>query len=387
MVPASSDEALDMLESAMGFLAGVDPTSLPGAELARGLQVLERTDAVEAAVRGRLLEVFDSQDGHVADGQRTARTWLVHVTRVTKGQAAERQAVERLAREHPVLLAGLAEGWVVTKSVALQLARWTRAIPDEYRDEAEEILITAARAGADLRALAAMCAEIRSRTAQPDPDDGQDLDRGVSFATTIDGAGVLRGDLTPECAAMVQAVLDALSAPDGSEDLRTRRERYHDALGEAMKRLLASGLLPKRAGQPARALVHITFADLCQLDADSSLQDKWIRDYRARWAAHRAAASVSTGDGGAWLEGEAARRVACDAMIVPVVTGDIDPGAVEELIALCVRYHALRTEPSTPSTGTPDTTAVPAGLAGRAARQAEQAALSATVAEALVSRS
>jgi hypothetical protein len=52
MVPASSDEALDMLESAMGFLAGVDPTSLPDAELARGLQVLERTDAVEAAVRG-----------------------------------------------------------------------------------------------------------------------------------------------------------------------------------------------------------------------------------------------------------------------------------------------------------------------------------------------
>ena len=372
-----------MLESAARFLAKTDAAELPAELLAEGLRALERTDAAGAATRGRFLQVFDAQHGPVADGQRAVRAWLVHSLRVTKGQAAEHQAAERLARNHPVLLAGLAEGWVVTKSVALQLARWTRAIPDEYRDEAEEILITAARAGADLRALAAMCAEIRSRTAQPDPDDGQDLDRGVSFATTIDGAGVLRGDLTPECAAMVQAVLDALSAPDGSEDLRTRRERYHDALGEAMKRLLASGLLPKRAGQPARALVHITFADLCQLDADSSLQDKWIRDYRARWAAHRAAASVSTGDGGAWLEGEAARRVACDAMIVPVVTGDIDPGAVEELIALCVRYHALRTEPSTPSTGTPDTTAVPAGLAGRAARQAEQAALSATVAEAL----
>ena len=161
MVPASSGEALDMLESAMGFLAGVDPASLPGAELARRLQVLERTDAVEAAVRGRLLEVFDSQDGHVADGQRTARTWLVHVTRVTKGQAAEHQAVERLAREHPVLLAGLAEGHVLTKSMALQLAKWTRAIPEEFRGQAEEILIVAARSGADLRTLAAICAEIR----------------------------------------------------------------------------------------------------------------------------------------------------------------------------------------------------------------------------------
>jgi len=54
----------------------------------------------------------------------------------------------------------------------------------------------------------------------------------MSFDTTIDGAGLLRGDLTPECAAMVRAVLDALSAPDGGGDLRTRPQRYHDALAE-----------------------------------------------------------------------------------------------------------------------------------------------------------
>jgi Domain of unknown function (DUF222) len=139
---------------------------------------------------------------------------------------------------------------VLTKSVALQLARWTRAIPAEYRREAEEIVVAAARAGADLRSLvrtisyfvivstlAAICAEIRYRTARPDPEDENDrhLDRGVSFDTTIDGAGVIRGDLTPECAAMVQAVLDALSAPAGGGDLRTWPQRYHDALEEAMR--------------------------------------------------------------------------------------------------------------------------------------------------------
>ena len=129
MIPANSDEALDMLESAMGFLAGVDPTSLPDAKLARSLQVLERTDAMEAAARGRLLAAFDAQDGHLADGQRTTRTWLVHTTRVTKGQAGEYQAIQALARGHQVLLAALAEGYVLTKSVALQLARWTRPIP------------------------------------------------------------------------------------------------------------------------------------------------------------------------------------------------------------------------------------------------------------------
>jgi hypothetical protein len=167
---------------------------------------------------------------------------------------------------------------------------------------------------------------------------------------------------------MVRAVLDALSAPAGGGDLRTRPQRYHDALAEAMKRLLASDLLPKRAGQPVKALVHVSFADLCAMDENSGVQDRWIGEYRARWAAARAAASVSTGDGGAWLDGDAAREVACDAMIIPVVSGDIDPGAVEDLIALCVCYHQLRTGP------------VPAGLAGAAARQAE---VTAAAAEAL----
>jgi hypothetical protein len=384
--PATIDEALAMLHSAWGFLAGMDAAALPAERLAGCLRAMEQADAVAAAARGPMLAAFDAQDGPVGNGQRAIRTWLVHCTQVTRGQAAEHQAVQALAEAHPVLLAGLAEADAITKSVALQLARWTAAIPAEYRDQAEEILLAAARAGADLRALAAICAEIRARTAPPDPDGDPDLDRAVSLQTTMDGAGVVRGDLTPECAAMVQAVLDALSAPQGSGDLRTRPQRYHDALEEAMRRLLSSDLLPKRAGQPVKALVHVSFAELCQLDGDSVLLDKWLADYRARWAAHRAAASVSTGDGGAWLEGQRARRVTCDAMVVPVVSGNIDPGVVEDLIGLCVRYHALRTQPvpgdlsGADPVDTPDgadadsSTAVPSGLTGRTARQAQQGA-------------
>ena len=60
-------------------------------------------------------------------------------------------------------------------------------------------------------------------------------DRAVRLETTFGGAGVLTGDLTPECAAVVGAVLDALSAPAGAEDDRTREQRYHDALQEAMR--------------------------------------------------------------------------------------------------------------------------------------------------------
>ncbi len=369
-VPATAAEALGMLEAALGmqqrvlrFLAAQDPAGLPAQAVADQLRALERADAVGSALRGRLLEVFDTQDGHLADGQRTTRTWLVHSLRVTRGQAGEYQAVQALARSHRVLHAALAEGWVLTTSEVLQLARWTRAIPEQHRAEAEELLVAAARAGVDLRGLAAICAEIRARTAERDPDDDNDthLDRALSLDTTFDGAGVVHGDLTPACAALVQAVLDALSAPQGGGDLRTRPQRYHDALAEAMKRLLASDLLPQRAGQPVKALVHIYFTELREMDQDGILQDKWITEYRARWAAHRAANSVSTGDGGAWLEGDAAREIAVDAMIIPVVTGDIDPGAVEDLIALCVQFHQLRTQAAAP----PDHDATaPAGAPG-----------------------
>ena len=160
-VPPGSGEALDMLESLLTVLARVDPAQFPDDVVARGPRVLEHAEAVQAAVRGRLLQAFDARNVHLADGQRTARAWLVHSLRVTPGQAGEYKAEQALARDHQVLQAGLAEGDVLTKSAALQLAKWAKPIPTEFRDQAEEILIAAARAGAGQRELAAICAEIR----------------------------------------------------------------------------------------------------------------------------------------------------------------------------------------------------------------------------------
>jgi hypothetical protein len=86
--------------------------------------------------------------------------------------------------------------------------------------------------------LAGLAAEIygRSGPGEPGTDRDQALeDRAVKLETTFDGAGVLAGDLTPECASIVGTVLDALSAPAGAEDTRTHAQRCHDALQEAMR--------------------------------------------------------------------------------------------------------------------------------------------------------
>ena len=164
----------------------------------------------------------------------------------------------------------------------------------------------------------------------------------MKLATTIGGAGVLHGDLTAECAAAVAAVLDALAAPAGKEDDRTKGQRYHDALAEAMRRLLSAGLLPERAGQPVKALVHVSLADLMLLNGSSALMDEWIAGVRAQWAAARAAASESGSDGGAWLDGDGARSFTCDASVTPVVTGEVNPAALEDLIRLCAELDKRR---------------------------------------------
>ena len=54
----------------------------------------------------------------------------------------------------------------------------------------------------------------------PDDDDGCD-DRHVQAETTFGGAACIRGNLTPECNAAVQAVPEALGKKQGPEDTRT----------------------------------------------------------------------------------------------------------------------------------------------------------------------
>ncbi len=109
-----------------------------------------------------------------------------------------------------------------------------------------------------------------------------------------------------------------------------------------MRRLLAAGLLPERGGQPVRVWAHISLADLMLIEGSSALLAEWTQHLRARWAGHRAAAAEAGGHQGLWLAGDAAEAIACDAALSPVVTGDVNPGAFDDLVRLCVQLDRLR---------------------------------------------
>ena len=207
----------------------------------------------------------------------------------------------------------------------------------------------------------ALAGEIYARSLPEDPDRKRDQafeDRSVKLETTFGGAGVLTGDLSPECAAVVGTVLEALSAPAGAEDTRSHAQRCHDALQEALQRLVGAGLLPERAGQPVKVWAHISLADLMVLDGSSALAEEWTARVRAAWAGRRAEASAGGSDGGAWLDGDAAEAMACDAAMAPVVTGDVNPAALDDLVRLCVQLDRLHrhADDSGPGAPAPDTT-------------------------------
>jgi hypothetical protein len=113
------------------------------------------------------------------------------------------------------------------------------------REETDRILLQAASAGASLDDLAAIAAYAIEtwRARRPDADEPDPDDRCLRLGTTLGDAGVIRGDLTPECRAAVRAVLEALGKKAGPEDDRTEAQRFHDALQ------LACALLP-RVRQP-----------------------------------------------------------------------------------------------------------------------------------------
>jgi hypothetical protein len=320
---AGATEALAAVEAGLAFLARMNPASLPADTLAGCLRGLSRAEAVHTAARSRFLSAFNAQSGSADDGHPTTKSWLRWQTRSTSAAASGQVWWMRRLAVHPRIAEALATA-AISPSWARQLCDWTDELPPDVREDADQILLDAAAGGAELPELARIAEQLHDRTAPPDLDDGNGADAGDDgFADRrllLDlhyrGSGKLSGDLTPECAAALGAVLDSLGKKAGPEDERSVTQRQHDALEEACRRLLGLGDLPDVAGQPAQLQLHVTLDQLQDLPGATRAQ--------ARWAA--------AGQPG-WLRSSAgAQAYACDARLAPLVTGHVDPAALARLV-------------------------------------------------------
>ena len=332
---ASPAAAADSLDASLDHLAAVDWASLGTAAHGEMLARLQRAQAKLTAVHAAVLGAFTAQCGYEPDGHRSARAWLVNKTGIAKGAAGAAVGWHKRLARHGKIAQVMAAG-EISESWAREIAGWTDKLPAGKRDEADEILLDAAAGGLPLADIAVLAQKIHEawKAQHPDPDDGNGddgdadgfADRYLRLGTTLDGVGQLDGDLTAACAAALQAVFDSLGKHLGPEDHRSIEQRQHDALAEALQRLIKAGLLPDSAGQATLAQVLMDFADLRRMHGSSAMEREWI--------------ATHAGEPGR-LTGTAADAEACDALIAPMVVGSVDWQALDQMTAVWIDAHRL----------------------------------------------
>ena len=322
-------EALRMTGAGLDYLNGPAADELSAGSYGAVLTSLGEIQAKLTAAHATVLARFDAAGAHYADGYPTSAAWLAAMSRMSPpdAKAAVRQ-MRTLCRHRP-LEEALASG-DISASWSDQILKWIKNLPGQLREDTEtilgieKILVQAAASGAsldDLRMiLARALAQWQAQHPDPDEDDSFD-DRYVQVGSTFRGAGTIRGNLTPECTAAIQAVLDALGKKAGKEDTRTEGQRFHDALQLGCELLIRAKMVPDRAGADTQVMVHMSLSQLRQMPGAPDIEDVFIR-------------SLLSEPG--YLTGKDAEAAACDAQVVPVVTGHVDITVVDKMIDLAL---------------------------------------------------
>ncbi|MDQ3760749.1 MAG: HNH endonuclease [Actinomycetota bacterium] len=156
------------------------------------------------------------------------------------------------------------------------------------------------------------------------PRDTPETRRRLSFHDR-DGGYELRGWLDREAAEIVRSALSPLGAPrpatDTEIDLRDAAQRDADALVDLAQRALQAGDLPTESGERPQVVVTMSLAVLQGRIGSASLAL------------------------GGPINAEVARRLACDARVIPVVLGargePLDIGRASQTVPAAIRRTVI----------------------------------------------
>ena len=328
--------ALELIDAATDLLLSADVWRMPGQVQADALAAAERISRRFDYGMLRLLADFHSRDIAGDQAGVSTRQFLRSRLRISSGEAtrrihAARELVPRLLPsgetvepELPTTAAGVASGDLSSEHaqiISAAIRKLPTGLDSATRIEAEVTLATHARKldPADLKAVARRL-HLHLNEDGTLPDDKPSR-RELSFRRDIDGTDVIRGRLDPEASATVQAALAPLMqrrpAEDGVRDPRSPARRRADALVALSEQAFRRGDLPTVAGEKPHVTVTISLDDL------------------------RAGTGHATLNTGTAISVEAARRIACDASVIPMVLGSqgepLDIGRASRIIPPGIR--------------------------------------------------
>jgi hypothetical protein len=299
-VPAIlSDAVVDVVASVDKLCADEQVVTDPEMVLGDIEALLDAKAQIDARIALRLRQAEAHEATTELYGRGTKR-WLVEEVLLAGAAASRLVRLARQGREHPATMATLATGRINTVHAAAILTA-LHTLPIHLRDTVEPHLIDRATAFPP-EEIAGFVDELLQRLGIDNAGDiARDkrlADRGVNVATTMHGTRSLSGTLTPEVGERFEAALHVAAQKTSVDDDRTPGQRRHDALGVIADAFLAQQA-PSFTGAPRTVIVTI---DLDVLEG--RLRDAFI-----------------TLPSGARTNADTARRLACDAELIPVMLG------------------------------------------------------------------
>jgi len=322
-----------MGEDRLLALAERRPWAMSGDELVAALDEAHALRLEVEAVTLRLIRQVEKVKSASALAASSAAVWYRNRHRISIRSAHRWVKVAKRVDAAPAVVGdGVASG-AVNLDQADVVTRALARIPGEV--------------GVDIRELAAaelvrLCAELDPEQLKlvgdrilscVAPEVADELDRKAAeraeaqalreryFTMTPDGVGVtLRGRLTPEGAAIVQAAIDPICSPV-SGDERTAEQRRADALVDVCRLALASTNLPDNGGDRPQVFVGVDFEVMTRELGLGTLPD------------------------GDRVPPETVRRMACAAGIIPITlnaTGQpLDIGRQTRVVPGAIRRALL----------------------------------------------
>jgi hypothetical protein len=324
---------LDAVMAAIGQLPS-DATRVPDAVLASRMRQLVQLRAMVDAALVEQLAVFDARAGARYDGQTSTQAWLRSVLRLG-GQVGDLVRVARQLSGLPQVAKAFAAG-EITLEHAAAIAQLVGRLGAEAVVGYESILLELARQ-APPRQLRIACEHLYQLL---DPDDDADQaarqrrQRYLAAGRTVDGMVHLQGLLDAGSGDVVLAALQAAMPVPAEGEQRTAAQRRADALTDVCAGWLASGQAPTSGGVRPQVQVTVSLRALRSgsplgLPATGAGTDRWgeaARVWQPLYGIPESLGDVPVLADQTPIPPGEARRLACDASIIPIVLGgDSEP--------------------------------------------------------------
>lgn len=334
--------AVDALMTVVGRLGEVELDRLPDVallELSRALG--PALNAVQAQLT-RVVGAIHGRGAARADGFGSTQAWLT--ARLRTADAGKHVRAARALAVSPQVAAAYGRGQIGLDHVD-QVAAVVDDIPAPLLAAGVDKLFAEQATQLTPKLFRRAAERIRDHF-DPDAADRRHRNqfdrRWLSVAQTYQGSVSVKGMLDPEAGELLINTLNALMPPPQPSDSRTAPQRRADALTDLCR--LGATSAPQAGGEKPHVTVTVDLATL-----RSALAGATVTTSAGAMLGNSDGARARRGPAlgsGAPIGPEVARRLACDATIIPMVLGSrsepLDIGRATRLIPAAIR-RALTT--------------------------------------------